>query len=192
MNEDQRETTLDEQRDVPRQIAWASDAVLGKLLGEPALDGGFVTARRRPRRMPRQVGELHRDPGEARSLPRGLLGPGHEFGEDDLDRGRRIAGSLAGSALDAREHDLVLDVEHGGQERVLALIVIVERALRDPGGLGDGIHAGSREAVPVEEVVRSFEDPPLSSRTRASSGVAAIAGSRTPTSAARALIAPPP
>ena len=59
---------------------------------------------------------------------------------------------------DARQRQLAVALEHRRQQVVLALEVIVERALGDPRRRGDLVDADAAEALPVEQLVGGIED----------------------------------
>lgn len=54
---------------------------------------------------------------------------------------------------------LVLVFEHGADQRILAVEMVVKRLLGDAGGFGDGVDADPRETFPVEPIVCGRQDP---------------------------------
>jgi len=53
-----------------------------------------------------------------------------------------------------------MDLEHGGEEPVLAVEVRVERAFRQAGLGSDGVDADPREAPAIEELIGGVDDAP--------------------------------
>src|SRR5271170_6184748 len=108
--------------------------------------------------MPGKIGKLHDEASESGSGPTRLCRPFDEFREQNLDDFIRVAGVAFLPSAYTRHGEFMMQVEHRRQERVLALEMIVERALGDACELGDFIDADSAETLSVEKLISGIEN----------------------------------
>src|SRR5688572_18013600 len=110
------------------------------------------------RGVPRQVGEFHGETGKARAGPMWRRGPIDEAAEQPLHDLLRRAREIHSIGVLGRESLLVLCSKDGCQQAILALEVMVERALGDPTGRSDLVDSGAKEALPAEQPMGFSED----------------------------------
>jgi len=149
---------LDQQHDAPGEVCRRGDPHRAEALGEAALDRLLVRAGRAPGRMARQVGQLQGDPGEPGAGPARPRRPLGEAEEDAVHHLLRAGGRGVHPVGDLRQRPAVLGLEHRADQRILARIVVVEGALGHRRGGGDRVHAGAREAGPVETGIGGRQD----------------------------------
>src|SRR6266436_1698628 len=78
--------------------------------------------------------------------------------EDGLDPGRQAATALGEPALEQRQIGLVPATEIGRDQIVLAVEMIIQRALGDAGGRRHRVDAHALDALAVEQLARRSDD----------------------------------
>ena len=127
-------------------------------LGEMRFEHRLVAARDQPRRMAGQVGELDDQSGEARARPARPVGPHGELAEQAVDDGLRRTRQPVAERLEGGQRELMLRLQHMGEQLVLALEVVVERALGDACRGGDLVHADAAVTPAAEQPIGGVED----------------------------------
>src|SRR5271166_2978921 len=105
-----------------------------------------------------QVRKLHCEACEARSAPTSTEAPESQFRKELLDRAVRIGIELVRPLLDPFQRQRAMMFEHVREQRIFAVIVRVQRPLREPGARRDGVHTYAGKSLFVEEFVCPFDD----------------------------------
>ena len=134
------------------------------------LEHRLVPARDGTGGMPGQVGKLDDEAREARTGPARLVRPHRKIAKQRVDDVLGGAAKPVAKRAESGERQMMLRFEHGGQQLILALEMIVERALGDRRGRGDLVHADARIALAAKQRVGRIENALLGS-ARESRGI---------------------
>ena len=158
MHQHQRDRAFGQQPDFARDLARRADIRAREQFGEMRFEHRLVPSRDDARRMSRQIGELDDQPGEAGAGPARPVGPRGEVPEQRVDDGLGRAGQAVAEGAERRQRQAMLRLQHGGEQLVLALEMIVERALGHRGRGRDLVHADAGVAPAAEQAVGRIED----------------------------------
>ena len=102
------------------------------------------------RGMSREIGKLNNETRKAGARPAWLIGPHREIPEQRIDHRLGAPGELVTEGTEGGERQAMLRFEHGGEQDVFALEVIVQRALGDLRRGRDLVHADESIAATAE------------------------------------------
>jgi hypothetical protein len=129
-----------------------------KKIGKATLQLGLVTPGYESCRVSGEVGKLDDEPGESGARPSWSVGPDSELSKHAChDRFGRSRKSVA-KGLKRLEREVVLGFQNLGEQLILAVEMMIERALRDCGRDCDLIHRDAIVALSAKELVGALKD----------------------------------
>ena len=151
MQQNDSERAIQEQQHLPREFTGVADPLLFEGDAQPGLELLLVRRPDPDRRVARQIGKLGGGAQEAAAAPFRMPRRARQVAEDRCDLVRQSTFSLVEPPFEQRQIGLVARGEIGRNQIVLALEVIVQRPLGQPGLLGHRIDAHGPDALAVEQ-----------------------------------------
>jgi hypothetical protein len=117
-----------------------------------------------------QIRKLYDEPSETWTGPASAGAPYREVREQFVDGAGIARRKLASPGFDPCKCQLVMVFEDFGEERILAVLMRVERSLGDARGGRDSVHAHARETLSIEQRIGALDYACPSDGSRARHG----------------------